>query len=99
MTGSDAPAVHTGNSTQARMIEATAADAEAIRAIRDMYRDTGWPERQAEAEGWLAVAEQDHAAAVAGIDYRDLAAMGPGAVMTGPAPCCGYPEADREAGQ
>ena len=26
---------------------------------------------------WLAVAEQDHAAAVAGIDYRDLAAMGP----------------------
>jgi len=96
---SDYPATHTGNSPQDRMIEATAADAEAIRHIRDMYRDTGWPERQAEAEGWLAVAEQDHAAAVAGIDYRDLTAMGPESVMTEPAPCCGYPEADREADQ
>ena len=78
-------------------VEATAADVDAIRGIRDMYRDTGWAERQAEAEAWLAVAEQDHAAAVAGIDYRDLAAMGPDALMPEPAACCGYPTAEHAA--
>ena len=94
---SDDPVAHTANSMQARMIEATAADVESVRDIRDMYRDAGWTERAAEAEAWLAVAQQDHKAAVAGVDYRDLAAMGPESVMTGRAPCCGYPEA--EAGQ
>lgn len=89
-TRSDDPVTHTASSTQARMIEATAADVESVRGIRDRYRDAGWPERAAEAESWLAVAEQDHRAAVAGIDYRDLAAMGPESVMTEPAPC-GYP--------
>ena len=93
---SDYPGVHTGNSTQARLVEATAADVDALRGIRDGFRASGWPEHEAEAGRWLAVAEQDHAAAVAGIDYRDLAAMGPESVMTDPAPC-GYP--DLEAGQ
>ena len=83
--------------SQARMIEATAADADALRGIRDGFRASGWPEHEAEAESWLAVAGQDHAAAVAGIDYRDLAAMSSESVMTEPAPC-GYP-ADLEAGQ
>jgi hypothetical protein len=96
VTSSDHPVVHTGNSPQARMVEATAADAGTLRHIRDGFRASGWAERVAEAESWLAVAEQDHAAAVAGIDYRDLAAMGPESVMTEPAPC-GYP--DLEAGQ
>jgi len=96
MTASDKPAIHTGNSSQARMVEATAHDVAAIRDIRDMYLAAGWPEYAAEAGRWLAVAEQDHAAAVAGIDYRDLAAMGPESVMTEAAPC-GYPEP--EAGQ
>jgi hypothetical protein len=90
------PGVHAGNSSQARLAEATAADAGALRSIRDGFAASGWTERVAEAESWLAVAEQDHAAAVAGIDYRDLAAMGPESVMTESAPC-GYP--DLEAGQ
>ena len=87
---SDVPVIHTGNSTQAQMIEATAADAGALRSIRDMYRALGCTEPAAETERWLAVAQQDHAAALAGIGYRDLAAMGPASVMTEPEPC-GYP--------
>jgi hypothetical protein len=87
---SDVPVIHTGNSTQAQMIEATAADAGALRGIRDMYRAPGCTERAAETGRWLAVAEQDHAAAMAGTGYRDLAAMGPASVMTEPEPC-GYP--------
>ena len=82
--------------SQARMVEATAADVDVLRGIRDGFRASGWTEHEAEAGRWLAVAEQDHAAAVAGIDYRDLAAMGAESVMTDPAPC-GYP--DLEAGQ
>ena len=96
MTGSDHPVIHTGNSSQAQMVEATAADVGTLRSIRDGFRASGWAEHEADAERWLAVAEQDHAAAVAGIDYQDLAAMGPESVMTEPAPC-GYP--DLEAGQ
>ena len=83
---------------QARMIEATANDVAVIKDIQAMYLAAGWPEHAAEAGQWLAVAEQDHAAAVAGIDYRDLAAMGPESVMTEPEPC-GYPAArEPEAG-
>ena len=84
------PAIRTGNSTQAQMIEATANDVAVIEDIKDMYLVAGWPEHAAEASQWLAAAEQDHAAAVAGIDYRDLAAMGTESVMTEPEPC-GYP--------
>ena len=92
------PAVYTGNSTQAQMIEATAHDVAVIQDIKAMYLAAGWPEHAAEAGRWLAVAEQDHAAAVAGIDYRDLAAMGPESVMTEPEPC-GYPgDLEPEAG-
>ena len=87
---SDVPVIHTGNSTQAQMIEATAHDVAVIQDIKAMYLAAGWPEHAAEAGQWLAVAQQDHAAAVAGIDYRDLAAMGPASVMTEPEPC-GYP--------
>jgi len=70
---SDYPAIHSGNSTQARMVEATAADVASIEAIRDGFTASGWTERAAEAEQWLTVAQEDHAAAVAGVDYRDLA--------------------------
>ena len=101
---SDYLGVHIGNSTQDPMIEATAADAGALQGIRGMYRAAGWTEREAEAGTWLAVTEQDHAAAVAGTDYPDLAAMGPESVITDPEPC-GYPETQQagitglEAGQ
>ena len=54
--------------------------------------------RLSETETWLALAREDQAAAVAGVDAEQLAAMGPGSVMTEPGPCCGYPEADLEAG-
>ena len=84
------PVIHTGNSTQAQMIEATAHDVAVLQDIKDMYLADGWPGHAAEAGQWLAVAQQDHAAALAGIGYRDLAAMGPGSVMTEPEPC-GYP--------
>ena len=45
----------------------------------------------------LALAREDQAAAVAGIDAEQLAAMGPDSMLTDPAPCCDYPEI--EAGQ
>ena len=75
---------------QAQLIEATAHDVAVIQDIKDMYLADGWPAQAAEASQWLAAAQQDHAAAVAGIDYRDLAAMGTESVMTEPEPC-GYP--------
>ena len=95
---SDNPTIHTGNSTQAQMIEAAANDVAVIQDIKAMYLAPGGQNTRAEAGQWLTVAEQDHAAAVAGIDYRDLAAMGPESVMTEPEPC-GYPAArEPEAG-
>ena len=109
---SDYPAAHTGNSSQARMVEATAADVASIEAIRDGLAASGWAERVAEADQWLAVARDDHAAAVAGVDYRDLAGHfgAQSAATPGRAAAywpCGYPEtaadkltaAEREAGQ
>jgi hypothetical protein len=90
MTHYDYPHTHTSNSSQERMIEATAADVRALLTSRAIYADQGSTARVAECDQWLMVAEQDHAAAVAGIDYRDLAAMAPESVMTEPAPC-GYP--------
>ena len=82
---------HTEQQWQARMIEATAADVESVRGIRDMYRDAGWTERAAEAGGRLAVAQQDHEAAVASRlpgPCRD----GPGVRHDRPGPGCGYPD-------
>jgi hypothetical protein len=103
---SDYPHTHTGNSSRERMIEATGEDVAGLEAIRDSYTAAKWPERAAEAEEVLAVAREDHAAAVAGVDYRDLAAMGDQSIATPERAAqfwpCGYPEAhadDREAGQ
>jgi hypothetical protein len=48
--------------------------------------------RLSETETWLALAREDQAAAIAGVDAEQLAAMGSESAMTGPAPCCGYPE-------
>ena len=45
------------------MIEATAHDVAVIQDIKAMYLAAGWPEHAAEAGQWLAVAQQDHAAA------------------------------------
>ena len=42
------PAVHTGNSTQAQLIEATAHDVAVLKDIKDMYLADGWPEHAAE---------------------------------------------------
>lgn len=93
---SDYPAVHTGNSTQDRLAEATAADVASIEAIRDGLAASGWTERVAEAEQWLAVAREDHAAAAAGVDYRDVAGhFGQSAATPERAEAywpCGYPE-------
>ena len=94
---SDYPAVHTGNSVQARMVEATAADVASIEAIRAGFTASGWTERAAEAGQWLAVAREDHAAAVAGVDYRDLAGHFGGQSAATPERAeaywrCGYPE-------
>ena len=96
MTNLDYPVIHTGNSSQAQMIEATAADVDGLQAAVDLARATSTPEAVAEAEAWLSIAQEDHAAAVAGIDYRDLAAMGPESVLTEPEPC-GYPTAEQAA--
>lgn len=76
----------------AAAVDALSASAEAQRASGDMTR-------LSETETWLALAREDLAAAVAGVDAEQLAAMGDGSVMTGPAPCCGYPETEPEAGQ
>jgi hypothetical protein len=73
-------------------VDALSASAEAQRASGDMTR-------LAETETWLALAHEDQAAAVAGVDAEQLAAMGPDSAMTEASPCCGYPEADPEAGQ
>jgi len=65
-------------------VDALSASAEAQRASGDMTR-------LAETETWLALAREDQAAAVAGVDAEQLAAMGAESVMTEPAACCGYP--------
>lgn len=108
---SDYPAVHAGNSSQNHLAEATAADVASIEAIRDGFTASGWTEQAAEAEQWLAVAREDHAAAVADVDYRDLAGHFGRQSAATPERAeafwpCGYPEtaadklaaAEREAG-
>ena len=80
-------------------LEGAAAAVDALDAAARAHRASGDMTRLSETETWLALAREDQAAAVAGVDAEQLAAMGPESVMTGPAPCCGYPEADPEAGQ
>ena len=79
-------------------IEGADAAVDALSAAAEAHRARGDMTRLQETETWLALAREDQAAAVAGVDAEQLAAMGPGSVMTDPAPCCGYPEADPEAG-
>jgi len=84
----------------ARQMYMTGADAavDAFSAAAEAHRASGDMTRLSETEAWLALAREDQAAAGAGVDAEQLAAMGPESVMTSPAPCCGYPEADPEAG-
>jgi hypothetical protein len=94
---SDYPHTHTGNSSQARMIEATEADLAALQSSRQIWADQGNQARVAECDEWIPIAEEDHAAAVAGVDYRDLADhFGPQSAATPERTAaywpCGYPE-------
>lgn len=73
-------------------IDGAAAAVDALSASAEAQRASGDMTRLSETETWLALAREDQAAAVAGVDAEQLAAMGPESVMTGPAPCCGYPE-------
>ena len=88
----------TTHSAAARQAYVEGADAavDALSASAEAHRAGGDMARLAETETWLALAREDQAAAVAGVDAEQLAAMGPESVMTEPAPCCGYP--DPEAG-
>jgi hypothetical protein len=79
-------------------IEGAAAAVDAFSAAAEAQRASGDMTRLSETGAWLALAREDLDAAVAGVDAEQLAAMGPGSVMTSPAPCCGYPDADLEAG-
>lgn len=85
----------TTHSTDARQAYITGANAavDAFTAAAGAHRASGDMTRLPETETWLALAREDQAAAIAGVDAEQLAAMGPGSVMTEPAPCCGYPEA------
>lgn len=79
-------------------LEGAAAAVDALSASAEVQRAEGDLTRLQETEAWLALAREDLDAAAAEVDAEQLAAMGPEAVMTEPAPCCGYPEADLEAG-
>jgi len=79
-------------------LEGADAAVDALTAAAGVQRASGDMTRLAETETWLALAREDQAAAVAGVDAEQLAAMGAESVMDSPAPCCGYPEA-AEAGQ
>ena len=89
---------HEGSS-HARQIylQGAAAAVGALSASAEAQRAEGDLTRLPETEAWLALAREDLDAAVAEVDAGQLAAMGDGPVMTGPAPCCRYPE--MEAGQ
>ena len=91
----------TTHSSGARQTYIAGADAavDALSASAAAHSDRGDMTRLAETETWLALAREDQAAAVAGVDAEQLAAMGPDSAMTEASPCCGYPEADLEAGQ
>jgi hypothetical protein len=89
--------IHSDTARQA-YIEGADAAVDALTASAAAHRANGDTTRLQETETWLALAREDQAAAVAGVDAEQLAAMAPESVMTSPAPCCGYPEADPEAG-
>ena len=89
----------TAYSATARQAYIAGADAavDALTASAEAHRANGDMTRLSETETWLALAREDQAAAVAGVDAEQLAAMGPESVMTEASPCCGYPE--MEAGE
>ena len=86
-----------GSHAQQIYIEGAAAAVDALSASAEAQRAGGDMTRLSETETWLALAREDLDAAVAGVDAEQLAAMGPESVMTGPAPCCGYPESGGRA--
>ena len=95
---SDVPVIHTGNSTQAQMIEATAADVAVIAGHQGHVPGAGCPSTPPRPASGSRSRSRTTPRRVAGIDYRDLAAMGPESVMTEPEPC-GYPgDLEPEAG-
>ena len=79
-------------------LDGASAAVDALSWQAGMHRANGDMTRLSETETWLALAREDLDAAVAGVDAEQLAAMGAESVMTGPAPCCGYPGAEPEAG-
>ena len=79
-------------------IDGAAASVDALSASVEAHRANGDMTRLSETETWLALAREDLDAAVAGVDAEQLAAMSSESVMTEASPCCGYPEADLEAG-
>ena len=85
--------LHSQTAHQASLEGATAA-VDALSASAEAHRASGDMPRVAETETWLALAREDQAAAVAGVDAEQFAAMGAESVMTGAAPCCGYPETE-----
>ena len=89
----------TAHSATAQQTYIAGADAavDALSASAEAHRANGDMTRLHETETWLALAREDQAAAVAGVDAGQLAAMGPESVMTEASPCCGYPE--MEAGE
>ena len=88
--------IHSETARQAYISGADAA-VDALAASAAAHRANGDMTRLAETETWLALAREDQAAAVAGVDAEQLAAMGTQSVMTDPAPCCGYPEMEAGA--
>ena len=86
-----------GSHARQLYIEGADAAVDALAASAEAHRTHGDMTRLGETETWLALAREDQAAAVAGVDAEQLAAMGDGSVMTEASPCCGYPE--MEAGQ
>ncbi len=82
---------------QQTYIDGAAASVDALSASAEAQRASGDMTRLSETETWLALAREDLAAAVAGVDAEELAAMGPESVLTEASFGDGYPEP--EAGQ
>ena len=89
-----------GRSAHAQQLYIEGADAavDALSASAEAHRANGDMTRLSETQTWLALAREDQAAAVAGVDAERLAAMGPQSVMAEACPDCGYPEQETEAG-
>lgn len=96
---------------QGAAVESTAVAIGEFEDISTAYREAGFPELAADAAGRADIAREENDVAMAGIDYRDLAAMGGLSVATPERAAaywpCGYPETaaaeleatGREAGQ